>query len=467
MAPRTQKDFDIGMKLSFGGIGAVLKSEDGYTTIVRLIAGGPAEGEGSLHPNDRIIAVAQDKEEPVSIIDMPLSKVVELIRGEKFTKVHLTVLEADRGINALPKTITIIRNTVKDKESEASGEIRVIKNNVGADVKLGVITLPLFYMDFEAAMRKEDFKSSTKDIKKIIEDFKEKNVQGIVFDIRSNGGGSLLEAISISGLFIDSGPVVQIKDPTGSVHISEDPDTSVVYDGPLLLLMNKLSASASEIFAGAMKDYNRAILVGDRSTHGKGTVQNNLNLDKLLPYWNLKPPAGSVKFTSSKFYRVNGASTQKKGVTPDIIFPSFTDSMEIGEGTLENALPWDTISPTPHTNYSSNMDQILDRLRKKSESRRAENKEFQKLLKRIKSYESFKNMKEVSLNINTRRERYRKEKEVQQSQKNVLYFDKRDAKEGEESGSKDIYLAESLKILSDFIDILPANSQNSPNVVVK
>ena len=467
MAPRTQKDFDINMKLSFGGIGAVLKSEDGYTAIVRLIPGGPAEGEGTLHPDDRIIAVSQDQKEPVNIVDMPLSKVVELIRGEKLTKVHLTILESSQGVNALPKVITIVRNTVKLKDSEASGKIETITNDAGQDMKFGVITLPSFYMDFQAAMRKEDYKSSTKDVKRIIEGFKKEGIQGIIFDVRSNGGGSLLEAISLSGLFISSGPIVQVKLPTGSIEVSEDPVPTVFYDGPLLVLMNKLSASASEIFAGAMKDYNRAVLVGDKSTHGKGTVQTIFNLDKLLPYWRLKPPAGSVKFTNAKFYRINGASTQKKGVIPDIIFPSFTDSMEIGEASLEHALPWDTIPAAKHSDYNKDMAGLLETLKVKSITRRDASDEFKKLIKEIATYDSLQGVKQVSLNINIRRERYKKEKELQESQKKVMNLEKKDLKEKKDTSgeTKDLYLKESLHILSDYIDLESVAKQTVLNTV--
>ena len=454
MAPRTQKDFNINMKLSFGGIGAVLRTDDGYTTIVRLIKGGPADLAGELHPDDRIIAVAQDNKEPVNIIDMPLSKVVELIRGEKFTKVHLTILEASKGVGALPKVITIVRDTVKLKDSEASGEIRTIKNGAGQDIKVGVITLPSFYMDFEAAIKNEDYKSSTKDVKKIIENFKKEGVKGIIFDIRSNGGGSLMEAISLSGLFIKDGPIVQVKSSDGSVQVSEDPDNSIVYSGPLIVLMNKLSASASEIFAGAMKDYNRAILVGDKSTHGKGTVQTIFSLDRLAPYWRLSPPTGSIKFTNAKFYRINGASTQRKGVIPNIIFPSFTDSMDIGEASLEHALPWDTISPVDHTDYGKDLSKIIKTLKDKSITRQKSSKEFQNLKKEISTYESLKNKKDVSLNINVREKMYKKEKELTETQTEVMKLDQMSLdKKKDEKKSKDIYLDESLHILSDYIDI--------------
>ncbi len=449
MKPRTQKDFDINMKLSFGGIGAVLKSEDGYTAVVKLIPGGPAEAEGSLKADDRITAVAQEGEEPVNIIDMPLSRVVELIRGPKKSKVLLTILESSKGINALPKTISITRGTVKLKDSEASGEVKTIKNSLGKEIKLGVITLPSFYMDFKAAMNNEDYKSSTRDVKKIINNFKKEQVEGIVFDIRSNGGGSLLEAISLSGLFIKSGPIVQVKDQSGAIKISDDPDPSVFYDGPLVILMNKLSASASEIFAGAMKDYNRAILVGDRSTHGKGTVQTIFDLNKLLPYWRLRPPAGSIKFTNAKFYRVNGESTQKKGVIPDITFPSFTDSMDIGEDSLEHALPWDTIPSADYSSYSNNLASIIEKLKSNYNLRKNENPEYKKLLSEIERYNEIKDKIEVTLNEAKRKESYLNEKEIQKSQEKALKLNQ--SEEDKEAKEKDLYLDESLNILSDYI----------------
>ncbi|OGV48287.1 MAG: hypothetical protein A2X49_15755, partial [Lentisphaerae bacterium GWF2_52_8] len=445
MSPRTEEDFNISMRLSLVGIGAVLSSEDGYTKIESIVPGGPADLDGRLKPDDRIIAVAQADSEPVEIIDMPLSRVVSMIRGDKDTKVILTVLPGAKGMNAIPETITITRNTVKLTDQEASGRIQEIKGKDGSVLKVGVIILPSFYMDFDAAQRGDkDYKSSTRDVKKLLENFKKEKVDSVLLDLRSNGGGSLVEAINLSGLFIKTGPIVQVKTNPGNVDVKCDEDDEQIYDGPLLILVNRLSASATEIFAGAMKDYERGLIVGDSHTHGKGTVQTIWELNQFLAYLGAKFPAGSVKFTNALFYRINGASTQIKGVTPDIVFPSFTDSMKIGEEDLPHALPWDEIQPVKHDNYNPMLAKLVPELKTLSEQRRKSNKKFTLLEKDIEIYKHIKDRKSISLNENTRWAEYLKEKKLMEEQNRLVKLDedapKKAAGKKGKKGEDDIYL---------------------------
>ncbi len=455
MAPRTEEDFDIEMKLSLVGIGALLSSEDGYTKIERLIPGGPAEKDGKLKPEDRIIAVAQDGKEPVDIVDMSLSKVVHLIRGEKGTKVYLTVLDGNKGLHAEPNVIVIERDTVNLKDREAKGKIETVKDKNGKTYKLGVITLPSFYMDFNAAFRGDtNYKSTTRDIKKILTDFNKEKIDGLIVDLRSNGGGSLTEAINLSGLFIKDGPVVQVKSSFGKLDIKYDEDSEITYNGPMLTLINRLSASAAEIFAGAIQDYKRGILVGDTRTHGKGIVQTIYDLQSFLAFLGAKFPAGSIKFTNAKFYRVNGSSTQIKGVTPDIVFPSFTDSMEIGEEHLDYALPWDSIKSVEHDYYVKEISKLIPKLKEQSLARRSDNKKFQLLEKDIEAYNRLRKRKTISLNEQQRWSEYQKEKEIQEEQKKLMKLSSDSSVSSKNKEPEDLYLNEGKNIMIDYINIL-------------
>ncbi|OGV45577.1 MAG: hypothetical protein A2017_12240 [Lentisphaerae bacterium GWF2_44_16] len=465
MSPRTEEDFNIQMKLSLLGIGALLSSDDGYTKIVKVIPGGPAEKEGSLKSEDRIIAVAQEGTEPVDIIDMPLSKVVNMIRGPKDTNVYLTVIEGAKGIHAMPKVICIKRDTVKLTEQEAGGKIKTVKKKDGALAKIGIITLPSFYMDFDAAYKGDsNYKSSTRDVKNILENFQKENVDGVIIDLRSNGGGSLVEAIKLTGLFIKSGPVVQVKNNPEDIEVKYDTDEKISYNGPLIVLLNKLSASAAEIFAGAIKDYKRGILIGDSHTHGKGTVQTVYDLKQFLSFLGAKFPAGSIKFTNAQFYRINGSSTQMKGVEPDIVFPSFTDSMEIGEENLPHALPWDTIKEVSHDYYSDYMAELLPELRKHSLSRQQENPKFALLKKDIESFDRIRKNKTVSLNEKKRWADYTKEKKIQDEQSKLMKLDEDSIEEKANKSSKkdeeDLYMDEGLNILADYLNMLSEAKAN-------
>lgn len=450
MSPRTEEDFDINMKLSLVGIGAVLTTEDGYTKIVRVIPGGPADLDGRLKAEDRIIAVAQEQGEAVDILDMPLTKVVDLIRGADKTKVTLTILEASKGA-AAPVNITLTRAKVRLKESEASVKVHEIQTRSGKK-RVAVLTLPSFYIDFAAAYRgEENYRSSTRDVVRLIRQCeKDGPLNGLIIDLRSNGGGSLLEAVTLTGLFIKEGPVVQVCDQRGR-KVDEDRDGGfILYRGPLAVLTNRFSASAAEIFAGAIKDYQRGIILGDSKTHGKGTVQTMIELDRYTAFLGPKTPSGSLKLTNAKFYRINGASTQLKGITPDIVFPSFTDAMEIGEEKLPYALNWDTIQSADYTVFDSRLPRLLPILRERASARVAANPDFQLLRHDIDTFKKIRTRKTVSLNLQQRIKEYLAEKKLQDEQDKLLRLHPDQPKK---NTAKDLYLEETLHVVGDWIDL--------------
>lgn len=473
MSPRTNEDFDIDMSLSLVGIGAVLSSEDGYTKVVEIIPGGPADLSGELKAGDRIIAVRQEKGEKVDVIDMPLNKVVSMIRGQEKTKVHLTVLKAGRGLSA-PVQITITRAKVELKSSAAQGKI------IERDGKrFGVIRLPSFYMDFNAAKLGKDYRSASNDVRKILQEFHPEKIDGVVIDLRSNGGGSLREALKLTGLFIKEGPVVQVHGRRETEVEDDDDDGLLVYKGPLAVLINRYSASSSEIFAAAIHDYERGVLTGDTKTHGKGTVQFVNDLDRYMPYFTGKRfPAGSIRLTNAKFYRINGESTQLKGVDADVPFPSFSDFMDVGEDKLDHALPWDIIPATKFERFKepwSVTPEVRQELKRRSLERMAENPDFKLLNSWIEEFRKIKDRKTVPLNMEARWEEYQRQEALRKEQE-ALYEPKSGARarrsragdkrsdtaktknEGEEE--KDIYLSETLNVLSDLIEIAKKKEQN-------
>ncbi len=452
MSPRTEEDFNINMKLSLVGIGALLSSEDGYTKIVKVIPGGPADLDGRLKSEDRIIAVAQENEEPVDILDMPLNKVVNMIRGKEKTKVTLTILEGSKGNSAVPVNITLVRDKVRLQESEASGKLHRIRIG-NQEKRIAVLTLPSFYIDFNAAYRgDENFRSSTRDIANLIKKYKDQGpLDGLILDLRSNGGGSLLEAVTLTGLFIKEGPVVQVCDQRGR-KVDEDQDGGrIAYEGPLAVLTNRFSASAAEIFAGAIKDYQRGIILGDSKTHGKGTVQTMLELDRYTAFWGRKTPSGTLKLTNAKFYRINGESTQLKGITPDIIFPSFTDAMDIGEDKLDHAMPWDTIVAEKFQIYYPQLAELIPILRERSLARVEKSTEFKLLRRDIEVFRKIKDRKTVSLNLEKRWNEYLAEKKLEDEQNKLLRLDQNDEKE--KNTVKDLYMEETLNVMKDWIDL--------------
>lgn len=388
-SPRTSENFNINMSLSLEGIGAVLQADNEYTKVVRLVPGGPASKQGQLKPADRIVSVKQEDEKPVNVIGWRLDEVVDLIRGPRNSVVTLEVVPANAADETLTKSIAISRDEVKLEEQSASKDIIELQRN-GEKYTIGVVTIPTFYADFQAMQAGDpNYKSTTRDVRKLLEELKQDGVQGLVIDLRNNGGGALHEANDLVGLFIDTGPTVQIRNSSNEVQVLSDEDASVSYDGPLVVLTNRMSASASEIFAGAIQDYGRGLVVGSQ-TFGKGTVQAVRPLNH-----------GQLKITQSKFYRVSGGSTQHKGVIPDIEIPSRIDKTRIGEDALDHALPWDQIDSVPHTRYFD-FSGIIENLRKRHEDRFNSSPEFSLLQQEINFLKEQRQRETVSLNLDER-----------------------------------------------------------------
>ncbi len=390
-SPRTSENFNINMSLSLEGIGAVLQSDNEYTKVVRLVPGGPASKQGQLEPADRIVSVKQDDEEkPVNVIGWRLDEVVDLIRGPRESTVTLEVIPADAPDETVTETIAIERDKVKLEEQSASKEVIEFERN-NDTYRIGVIDIPTFYADFKAMQDGDpNYKSTTRDVRKLIDELKADGVDGVVMDLRNNGGGALHEANDLVGLFIEEGPTVQIRNSNNDVQVLNDEDPSVAYDGPMVVLVNRMSASASEIFAGAIQDYGRGLVVGSQ-TFGKGTVQAVRPLNH-----------GQLKITQSKFYRVSGGSTQHKGVIPDIEIPSRVDKTRIGEDALDHALPWDQIEAVPHARYFD-FSGVIDELRKRHDTRFEENPEFSLLQKEIEFLKQQREQEYVSLNLEKRK----------------------------------------------------------------
>lgn len=390
LSPRSTENFNINMSLSLEGIGAVLQMDDEFTKVSSLVAKGPADKEGQLHPSDRIVAVGQGVDGPLEdIIGWRLDEVVELIRGPKDTTVRLEVIPAKSKSTDERRIITIVRNKVKLEEQSAQKKVLEIPDG-DQTIKVGVIDIPAFYIDFDAMRRGEkDYKSTTRDVKNLLQELEAEGVDGVIIDLRNNGGGSLQEANELTGLFIEYGPTVQIRHSSRRVWRDGKRLKSPYYEGPLVVLVNRLSASASEIFAGAMQDYERAIIVGD-SSFGKGTVQTLVPLTE-----------GQLKITESKFYRISGESTQHRGVVPDIAFPSMYDTSEIGESALDHALNWDHISPVRHINYG-NLASILPSIQAQFQERSAHNPDFIFLEDQIELAQETRDIKALPLNEKAR-----------------------------------------------------------------
>jgi carboxyl-terminal processing protease len=425
------EDFNIQMKLSLFGIGALLGSEDGYCKISELTPGGPAEKSKLLKVNDRIVAVAQEGQAPVDVVDMKLTKVVEMIRGPKGTKVHLTVVPAGTTDMSVRKVITIVRDEVKLQDQEAKAKIIDYPLASGQTVRLGVIDLPSFYSDVDSFGNTK--KSCTADVARLLQKLTAEKVKGIVLDLRSNPGGSLQEVIEMTGLFVKRGPVVQVKDSTGRIRTHMDHNTTVAYDGPLVVLTSKMSASAAEILSGALQDYGRAVIIGDSSTYGKGSVQEVISLDDLLKSNNmsLSTPAGAIKPTIQKYYRVSGSSVQLKGVVPDIVLPSISNVMEIGEKTMDYPMPWDTVPSAKYTALNR-VEPVLADLKRRSDLRVASDKEFAFLKDDIQVVKQQLARKAVSLN---------EEKRMQEKKENEERAKKRRAELAAQAGPKQtVYL---------------------------
>jgi carboxyl-terminal processing protease len=400
------KNFSINMGLSLVGIGAMLRSEDGYAKIESLVAGGPAQTSGRVKVGDRITAVAQGAKEFVDVRDMRLDKVVEKIRGKKGTKVRLLIIPANATDPSQRKTVELVRDEIKLKDQEARADIIIKKDHNGDPVKLGWLTLPSFYADMDSHK-----KSTTKDVLALLHRLKKEKIGGLVIDLRRNGGGSLEEAIALTGLFIKSGPVVQTKGANDRVIISNDPDSGIAYDGPLVVLTSRQSASASEIFAAALQDYGRAVIVGDQSTFGKGTVQTILEIGRFTSLLGTRnQDDGALKLTIQKFYRVAGGSTQLHGVTSDIILPSLTDLPEFGESGLKNALAYDDVPPARFTKWSDTHSLFIDELKRRSAMRVAADPEFHYVTDDLARLRKKLDDNRISLNEDVRRHEVEEQK---------------------------------------------------------
>lgn len=390
-SPRTSENFNINMSLKLEGIGAVLQAEDEYTKVTRVIPASPADKQGELKAADRIVGVGEGKNGEIQdVVGWRLDDVVQLIRGSKGSTVRLEVIPAKAKSDAERKTISIVRNEITLEEQSAQKRVLNFAQN-GRNVKIGVITIPAFYIDFDAMRRGDpDYKSTTRDVQKLLSELMAEDINGVVIDLRENGGGSLQEANSLIGLFIDSGPTVQIRDASLSrAQAQGKPRSGSYYDGPLAVMVNRLSASASEIFAGAIQDYQRGLILGDQ-TFGKGTVQQLMELQY-----------GELKLTQSKFYRISGDSTQHRGVLPDIAFPSLYDPKEVGESALEHAMPWDRISPMQHKIYYD-LQPVLPTLKNKHEQRVKTDPDFVFLQAQLALADEARKLNRVSLNEATR-----------------------------------------------------------------
>jgi len=401
LSPSDLENFQISMKLSLVGVGAVLSSEDGYAKVKEIVPGGPADRDGRLTVSDRIAAVAQGEGEFEDVVDMKLDKVVERIRGKKGTLVRLLVIPGDATDPSKRKIIEIRRDEVKLKDQEAKAEVLDLNNQEGRPVRIGWITLPSFYANME---NRGTPKSTTEDVTSLIARLKREGIQGLVIDLRRDGGGSLEEAINLTGLFIPRGPVVQAKDSNGKITVSQDNDSDLAYSGPLIVLINRLSASASEIFAAALQDYGRAVIVGDERTFGKGTVQTVLDLGRLMSPFSLgSADAGALKLTIQKFYRVRGGSTQLNGVESNIILPSLTDNSEIGEGSLKNRLGYDEVAPVKIADSMAATPLFLNELKARSDQRLIADPEFRYTMEDMHRVREKIKENSISLNEKARR----------------------------------------------------------------
>jgi carboxyl-terminal processing protease len=416
MSPQTRDEFRISMELRLEGIGAALREEDGYTVVKQIVPGGAAEKDGRLKVGDKIIGVDSKGEGEITpVVEMKLTKVVRLIRGPRGTKVRLQVKTAEHIDTKDPSknkksqvaVYALTRRTIELTSSEVKGQIIQAADRIkGAHGRIGVLRIPSFYRDFNGASSGEDdFKSTARDCQKVLDSFKRQGgIDMLVVDLRDNGGGALSEAIEVSGLFIESGPIVQVKTPGGEKDIHPDTNPTVAYAGPMVVLTNRLSASASEIFAGVIKDYRRGIIVGDTSTHGKGTVQNVMPVGQsgLSGLFNPED-RGALKLTISQFYRVNGDSTQNLGVPSDVVLPSLWDHMDIGESSLENALKFDHIEAADYQAWNRVNPEMVSLLQKRSAGRVSDEPEFKKLAKEIAVFDERKSRKQISLNLETRK----------------------------------------------------------------
>jgi carboxyl-terminal processing protease len=473
MSPRQSEEYRIQMSLSYQGIGASLQLEDDLVTVLNIIPGGPAAMDGRLKATDRIMGVAQgDDGEMVDVVGWMLDDVVELIRGPADSIVRLKIRPGDAAPGDESYVLELTRNKVKLEEQAAQSEIIEIERD-GTLARIGVIGVPSFYQDFDARSRGEaDYVSTTRDVERLIGELEDEGIDGLVIDLRGNGGGHLSEATALSGLFIGNGPVVQLRNTTGRVEVLEDPVPAQVYSGPLVVLVDRFSASASEIFAAAIQDYNRGIVIGQQ-TFGKGTVQNLYVLDQYAPRSQVDG-LGQLTLTIGKYYRVTGGSTQNRGVIPDIELPSLLDKTQIGENTKPRALPWDQIKPTRYSPANDLAAQVTS-LSRDQIQRSAADPDFQYLVEDVELIEELRQQKAVSLNLETRKAEQDKRRESRLERENkrrvargeepVESLDSEADEEVEEQ--PDVLLNEAAQIVTDLAGLSredqPALSQAAGN----
>ncbi|WP_417605846.1 carboxy terminal-processing peptidase [Oceanimonas baumannii] len=438
LSPRNAERFETEMNLSLEGIGAVLQSEDDYTVIRSLVPGGPAARSSELQPDDRIIGVGQSAEKITDVIGWRLDEVVDLIKGPKGTKVWLQIQRGQAVANT-PKIIELTRDTVRLEDRAASGKVLEIDNH-----RIGVIEIPSFYVNLSVDVARE------------VDKLQEQNIQGLVIDLRTNGGGALTEASALTGLFIDNGPVVQIRDGLGRISVNGDDDDRISYDGPMAVLVDRYSASASEIFAAAMKDYGRAIILGE-NTFGKGTVQQHRSLSRIYDLY--EHPMGFVQFTIAKFYRINGGSTQNRGVSPDIPFPTAINADETGESLEKNALPWDHIDSLDFSQVQD-LTPHFSTLRQRHQARIEQDPEFAYVFEDIREYQKMKDKTSISLNLAERKAELEEQdaKSLARLNDRLRRADKDPVDSLDDAPKdfepKDSYLEEAARITADLADIL-------------
>jgi len=475
MGLRAAEDFEISMRLSLFGIGAVLSEKNEYTTIRELVPGGPAALSGKLNVGDRILGVGQgEKSETTDVLGWRLDDTVALIRGAADSTVVLDVLPAEANPDGKHQRVALVRKKISLEAQSAKKSVLTV-TDAGVTRRVGVITLPSFYQDFDARQKSDPaYKSATRDVARLLDELKQENVDSVLIDLRNNGGGSLNEAVELTGLFIDKGPVVQQRNAQGKVSIESDTQAGVAWNGPLGVLINRGSASASEIFAAAIQDYGRGLIIGERS-FGKGTVQTMIDLDQIAK--NDKPKFGELKLTIAQFFRINGGTTQLRGVTPDIPFPTMTDDEDFGESSFDNALPWVQIKAADYSPVG-NLEQLVPNLLKRLEIRVKNDKDYQYLLEDVAEFKQLRKKNQISLNEAERR----KERDVQEaklkarktgqeapddissSRDDGLQADERNLSndltaEKARKDAKDVLLNEAVHVLSDEVEMLNSGTR--------
>lgn len=449
-SPVNAERFRQNMSLSFEGIGARLQQEDEYTKIVEVIAGGPAFNSKKLNANDLIIGVGQGADGEIEdVVGWRLDDVVDLIKGPKGTTVKLKVIPGEGGLTAPPFELVLARDKIKLEDEAASSEMFQVQRN-GKTYNIGVINIPSFYMDFEGFSKGDsDYRSTTRDVRNLINDLKKQKVDAIMIDLRRNGGGALVEAIQLSGLFIPQGPVVQVRSSNGQVKVEEDRNPEVAWDGPLGILIDRFSASASEIFAGAIQDYKRGVILGE-TTFGKGSVQNVVDLETFLP--QERDRLGQLKFTLAMYYRITGDGTQLKGVAPDVAFPSMIPAEEFGESARPNAMPWGKIKPAKFQPTNQVTPEIVRNLNQYYDSRLKSDQELKNLIAEIDEAKKERAETKVSLNMETRRAQMKAAEQIREARNRLNgRIDQSEIKTLNEKDPqiKDIYLKEGLMLMTE------------------